>query len=61
MSDVIAEFSCIIPPIQSAVKVSGDGSARIQLDVAESELAEIVKLAAFGRDRVLRVTVREEV
>jgi hypothetical protein len=60
MSDVIANFCAIIPPVQSALKVGGDGSSRLQLDIAELELAEVVKLAAYGRDRVLRVVVREE-
>jgi hypothetical protein len=56
---VIAEFAASIPQIQSAIKFGGDGSARVQLDVFESELAEVVKLAAFGRDVELRVVVSE--
>lgn len=58
-SEVIAEFSATIPPIQSAINIGQDG-ARIKLDVPESELAEVMKLAAYGRDRVLSVRVSKE-
>lgn len=51
--DPIAEFVASIPPIQSAVSLGGDGSGRIKLDVPESDMAEVLKLIAFGRDRAL--------
>lgn len=54
----IAEFSASIPPLASAVNVSGEGGARIKLDVPESDLAEVMKLIAYGRERELRVVVR---
>lgn len=47
-----------IPQIQSAIKFGGDGSARIQLDVPASEIAEIVKLLAYGPGKVLDVTIQ---
>jgi hypothetical protein len=56
-SEVLAEFVATIPPIQSAFNVSGEGSARLKLDLPESEIAEALKLIAFGRDRALRIVV----
>ena len=53
----IASFVAILPSIQSAVKVGGDGESRIQFDVSEQDIAEVMKLAAFGRQKPLRVTV----
>lgn len=52
-------FRCSFPAIQSAVKVSGSGGMRIQLDIPESELARAVDLLAW-RQKVLVVTVRPE-
>jgi hypothetical protein len=57
---VIAEFSATIPQIQSALSVGGDGATRIKIDVPTTEIAEVVKLAAFGRERLLRITVSAE-
>lgn len=51
-------FSAYLPEIQSAISIGGDG-ARLKLDVPESELAAIVKLAAYGRGKVLRVTISD--
>lgn len=55
--EVIAEFTVTIPPIQSAVSLSGEGDGRVKLDVPSSDLAEVLKLVAFGRERALRVVV----
>jgi hypothetical protein len=52
-------FRCAFPAVQSAVRVSGSGGMRIQLDIPESELARAVDLLAW-RQRVLVVTVRPE-
>lgn len=53
-------FLASMPPIQSAVKVSGDGNGmRIQLDVPEKEMANAVELLAL-RGVVLRVTIEAE-
>ncbi|BCJ86489.1 hypothetical protein [Effusibacillus dendaii] len=49
-----------IPAIQTAIKVSGDGSARIQLDVPASEMAPLMKLIAFGRGKALKVTFEKD-
>lgn len=50
------EFEGIIPPIQSGIKIGQDG-ARIQLEVPEIYIAEALKLAAYGRSKVLKVTI----
>lgn len=50
-------FSGSFPPIQSAIKVSGDGSGmRIMIDIPESEMAEAVKLMLY-RQVPLRITI----
>jgi hypothetical protein len=51
-----ATFEATLPPILSAVKVSGDGGLRIQLDVPQTDEADALKLLLW-RERVLRVTV----
>lgn len=51
------KFIAIIPDIQSAVKIGGDGSARIQLDVPTTEMPELMKLIAYGRDKPLKISV----
>lgn len=56
----IAEFRAIIPDIQSAIKLGGSGESRVQLDVSEADIAEVMKLAGFGRGKVLRVAVSED-
>lgn len=53
-------FLASFPPIQSAIKITGDGNGgRIQLDVPESEMAALVRLLLM-RECVLRVTVHVE-
>lgn len=49
-------FLATIPQIQSAIKVGGDGSTRLQLDVPTTELPEMLKLVAYGPGKVLRVS-----
>ena len=57
MGEVIATFSAALPDNAGALKVSGQGDGRVQLDVPESELAEVLKLIAFGRSKLLKVQV----
>lgn len=52
-------FLASFPPIQSAIKVSGDGGIRIQLDIPETEVPNAVDLLAM-RGKVLKVTVEVE-
>jgi len=54
-----ATFRATLPPILSAVKVSGDGGLRIQLDVPECDEADALRLLLW-RERVLVVTVEPE-
>lgn len=54
-----ATFRATIPGIMSALKVSGDGGARLQLDIPESDLLDALPLLAW-RDKVLLVTVAPE-
>ena len=49
-------FRATFPAIQSAIKIGGDGGARIQLDVPESDLAEFAPSMAW-RGEVLQVTI----
>lgn len=53
-------FKAAFPPIQSAIKITGDGAGmRIQLDIPESEMSEAIKLM-LCREQVLVVTVEIE-
>lgn len=60
MATPIAQFVGVIPNIASAFKVSGEGDGRLTIDVPESELPEIMKLIAFGRDKALTITIEAE-
>ena len=51
-----AEFYGSIPDIQSAIKISGNGAIRLQVDVPETELAEAIKIVA-ARGEVIKVTM----
>lgn len=53
------KFAASLPEIQSAISVGGDG-ARLKIDVPETEIAEVLKLAAYGRGKILHVTVEVE-
>jgi hypothetical protein len=55
----VIEFEAIIPPLQSAVSVSGDGGARIKLDVADDQIDAVVRLLAL-RGQVLKVRIEAE-
>lgn len=52
----VIEFVASIPPIQSWMQVSGDGGARIKLDVPDTDLAQVLKLVLL-RGQPLRVRV----
>jgi hypothetical protein len=53
-------FKASMPPIQSAVKISGNGDGmRIQLDIPETEMGNAVQLLAM-REKVLKVTIEVE-
>ena len=52
-------FLASFPNIQTAIRVAGDGGARILHDIPESEMPAIVRLMLM-RGIVLRVTVEPE-
>ena len=49
-------FLASLPPIQIAIKLDGQGGARIQLEVPEEDIMEVMKLAML-KGIVFRVTV----
>jgi len=54
------EFTASLPPIQSAISISGMGDgARIKLDIPQSELASILKLQVMT-GCLLKVTVESQ-
>ncbi len=52
-------FEASLPPIQSAISVAGDGGARVKLDVPETEMDAVIRLAAL-RGTVFKVTIEPE-
>lgn len=44
-------------PNTSFVRVSGEGDAKITLDIPATDLAAVLELTAYGRETLLRVTV----
>ena len=51
-------FRASIPLIETAIKIHGEGGARLQLDIAESDLAGFLP-ALVMRGKVLNVTLEE--
>ena len=60
MPDPIAKFVAVIAPGVSPIKVSDEGCGRVTFEVPESELAEFIKLIAYGKDHALVVTVEAQ-
>ena len=54
-----ATFLATIPNIASAIRVHGESGARIQFDIDDTNLAEVLKLVLW-RERLLKVTVEPE-
>ena len=55
-----ATFLASLPPTQNAIAIHGSGDGlRIWLDIPASEMAEAVKVIAWGQ-KVLRVTIEPE-
>jgi hypothetical protein len=50
-------FQAIIAASSAAVRIGDEGAIRIMLDVPVSDMAEALKLVAFGRKKVLDVTI----
>jgi len=51
-------FPATIPPMETAIKIHGEGGARIMLDVAESNLGAFLPAVAF-RGKQIGVTFTE--
>jgi hypothetical protein len=51
------EFQAIIAATSSAFKVGDEGASRLSLDIPVSDMSEALKLIAFGRKKVLSVTI----
>ena len=49
-------FFATIPPMETAIKIHGEGGARLQLDIAESDLAGFLQ-ALVMRNKRLKVTM----
>jgi len=52
-------FNASIPPMETAIKIHGEGGARMQLDIAESDLGGFLP-ALVMRGKRLRVTLEPE-
>lgn len=53
-------FDAIIATSSSAVKIGDEGAIRVMLDVPVSDMSEALKLIAFGRKHVLKVSIEIE-
>jgi hypothetical protein len=51
------QFIASIPNIASAVTIGGDQATRLKIDVAQSELPEVLKLISFYSEKPFRVTI----
>ena len=51
-------FQASIPSLETAIKIHGDGGARLILDIAESDLAGFLPALVF-RGKRLRVSIEE--
>lgn len=54
------EFNATIAATSSAFKVGDEGASRLSLDIPVSDMSEALKLIAFGRQKVLKVTIEIE-
>jgi hypothetical protein len=51
-------FPASIPPMETAIKIHGEGGCRLQLDIAESDLGAFIPALAM-RGKRLSVTLQE--
>jgi hypothetical protein len=51
-------FPATIPPMETAIKIHGDGGARVQIDIAESDLGAFLPAVVF-RGRRMAVTFQD--
>jgi hypothetical protein len=50
-------FEAIIAATSTAFRVGDEGASRLSLDIPMSDMAEAMKVVAFGRKKVLNVTI----
>ena len=54
LSDVDGvEFPATIPSLETAIKIHGEGGARVQLDIAESDLGKFLPAVVMRQKRLL--------
>jgi hypothetical protein len=58
MKSESVEFPATIPSLETAIKIHGEGGARVQLDVAEADLGKFLP-ALVMRGKRLLVRFRE--
>lgn len=51
------QFQAIVPSIQSAIRVAGDGGARLVLDISESEMGNFLPIMLM-REELLIVRIQ---
>ena len=51
-------FFATIPPMETAIKIHGEGGARLQLDIAEADMGAFLQSLVMRMKR-LRVTLEE--
>ena len=51
-------FRASIPPMDTAIKIHGEGGARVQIDIAEEDLKDFLPALPL-RQKVLLVTLKE--
>ena len=54
----LVSFTASIPPIETAIKIHGDGGARLILDIAESDLGAFLP-ACTMRGKRIKVTLED--
>jgi hypothetical protein len=52
-------FTASIAPLQSAITIASDGGARVKIDIPESELPAIMRLALL-RGQALKITIEAD-
>ena len=57
-NDTSVTFRACIPPTETAIKIHGEGGARMILDITEDHLAEFLP-ALVMRGHVLKVTIEQ--
>ena len=61
MSEEVIEFLASFPPIQSAIKIDGQGGARIQLDIPETEMGNFIRAMMWrGKRLIVSLTLLDE-